>query len=526
MGRYDITTAEPPVYSSTTTVVVNALDCGMNLDFQAEYNRAVQSASRSDLTRELFAICVNRLDAMYCHNSSGDSVELTESVDKFFIQYDFDKSKTLSDVEFRMFCESRYGATRKLVIKFMRNSAQFWRETNARNLKRLDSKHVLHVLKSYTANEGDYRTEDENKDCAEFREHLKDLTINGMVLNPVFADESEKIHPDPFSLALVLPAADRNLTSIFLLERPDSVRMRLYMLDNAKALHHIHSMKIMHGGVKADNTVRVDGSMRLIDFDCSVFIAKGADTPTYAGIEFCTACMPPEMFVVLKSEKEIQDYREYWHDNPASNAKLNPKLEPQEVNTGGRWDTAVVRGYFYDTETWEPYKPELLPYELVEASAAIDVWSFGVLLFHMVSDDKKPLLPVTLDNDIERDVDIFTKAVTWTDASLREEIACRVNTDHAASSLLMDILRVDPKNRPTMAKILQHSYFKSETSGQALDENQKAIAETRDLLQRLSNQLDSVEIRTKRIENISDSVFNQIRKTEKALMRAVFEASE
>ena len=70
--------------------------------------------------------------------------------------------------------------------------------------------------------------------------------------------------------------------------------------------------------------------------------------------------------------------------------------------------------------------PELLPYELVQASRAVDVWAIGVLLFAFVTGQS--LIPVDKNDDITEG-QYMRYIAEWTEADCTAKLAS--GEDHA-----------------------------------------------------------------------------------------------
>jgi tRNA A-37 threonylcarbamoyl transferase component Bud32 len=79
-----------------------------------------------------------------------------------------------------------------------------------------------------------------------------------------------------------MPAADRNLDTIFRSERPDISAICSMVKTTAQAIEHLHEKKMIHGDLKLLNVVRVKEKLCLIDLDASAVIGEGC----YAGAKF------------------------------------------------------------------------------------------------------------------------------------------------------------------------------------------------------------------------------------------------
>jgi serine/threonine protein kinase len=91
---------------------------------------------------------------------------------------------------------------------------------------------------------------------------------------------------------------------------------------------------------------------------------------------------------------------------------------------------------------------------LIKATPAIDIWSFGVLMYYMLSTNNEPLLTVDINDDIsKRGCDEYRKLIEMTDNSIAYNIRHFI-TDPFAQELLMKILQIRPNDRISFTKIL------------------------------------------------------------------------
>ncbi|GMI06683.1 hypothetical protein TrLO_g609 [Triparma laevis f. longispina] len=112
---------------------------------------------------------------------------------------------------------------------------------------------------------------------------------------------------------------------------------------------------------------------------------------------------------------------------------------------------------------WRRDKPadsENLPYELVESTAAIDIWAFGSLLYALTAGS--PLFHVNREDALNAG-SAYKKLHDWNEGKkmlkLDENKECK--HDFVLKDLLMKLLARDPEVRPkTMAEVLDHAYFK------------------------------------------------------------------
>jgi serine/threonine protein kinase len=96
-----------------------------------------------------------------------------------------------------------------------------------------------------------------------------------------------------------------------------------------------------------------------------------------------------------------------------------------------------------------------LPYDLVEATAAIDIWSFGAVLYQLHTGE--PLFPVDRDDDLTVGANM-KELHEWNDIKKMSKLGNV--SDPSAHSLLNEVLSADPSKRyKTMEDLLQDGYF-------------------------------------------------------------------
>jgi serine/threonine protein kinase len=385
---------------------------------------------------------------------------------------------------------------RRVVLKFMKERQQYERELSARD--GLDEKHVVPLLPG--PNE------------ATFAAHLE-----------VFAQKSETkdLSLSTFPYCLVMPWADRSLASIYTSERPNPNHVRFLMQEVGECVRHCQKKGIIHGDLKMLNVVRVNGSIRLIDFDAAAKI----DTELF-GAKFSSGILPPEMFAELDDEgREIYDT--YWQEDREKKTDLWKKLSPKESDHNG--NKMFVVKTFKQAEG----KPDFpLPYQPLKATPSIDAWAYGVMLFTMLT--REPWCKVNPDDDLFDGFDM-KQAASYTEEAIKRKILTYFRNDLTASvaiDLVLSLLNPDPSLRlSNFDEILSHPFFLMSTSNsgdihQLMLSIQKNMTENHsEMMSRMAESirlLYEVNERTKRIEEksihiaqFSERTFLQIRRTEK-----------
>jgi serine/threonine protein kinase len=271
---------------------------------------------------------------------------------------------------------------------------------------------------------------------------------------------------------VVMPEADRSLQSIYASERPSLARVRLYCRQVAEAIYHMHEHGIAHLDIKLPNALRHDNRICITDLDASASMAQGKEQ--FAGSKFSSAILPPEMMYQLKSEAEIEAYNTYWSSVDRKSA-LWQKICP--VNTGDESGHYVVRTFdesvavpvtqSSEAGTHVNARGNALPYKLIMASPAIDIWSFGVLLFKLLFG--VDLVAANRDDDLEGP-DAMLSAATWTDEKLSariRQLADKVDCPEAID-LLEKLLRAAPRDRmSSMGDVLFHPFFDTPSASHA-----------------------------------------------------------
>jgi len=139
---------------------------------------------------------------------------------------------------------------------------------------------------------------------------------------------------------------------------------------------------------------------------------------------------------------------------------------------------------------------EGLPYDPVAATPAVDLWSFGTILYFLCA--RFPLFKVNVNDDLV-DGDAMERLWKWDDE--QKEEALSAIEDYHARTLLSRLLSKDPEDRGTVADLMEDPFFNpihDDTNSSVLD------------------RIDAVEI----------SLHDKMDSVRTAVIQAIFEANE
>lgn len=496
-GRFELETGHP-LHFSPTTVIVRAKDYSITNRYSEVYDSLI---NKGTIEIEEFRRVLMKLNKEIANNHC-DLTFIDEDY-KNLIKED-NEEKQISKINFEQYCCEKFGSSRVVAIKFMKSKYQYDTETQVRANNDVDPQYVIGLL--------DEPAHDR------FLEDIESLVIYN---HPIKA----------YKHCVIMFAADRNLESISRSENPSIQQLFGYLHDLTLCVDHLHSERIMHGDVKATNTVRLDGKMLIIDLDASASFNGG-----YCGAKFRTGVLPPEMFVCLSREESAiyidywtVKYKEYW------GVEIDPSLwsciHPFETIKG----TIVVKSFDVDRDG-QPREPHFLPYQLVPASESVDVWSLGLLFYSLITG--KSLLQTDKHEDL--DDTLIPTAATWRPCDIEQIIMKNVQRKMQlprAAELLIRLLRPNPSQRASIQDILQffddmnessniNEYLK--TSLEKFDQKLEEIHVTNQRIEEIVHKIDHrtklIEKRTKRIANLSTMMIERIKKTEAVLLRGILEA--
>ncbi|KAF0687423.1 hypothetical protein As57867_020767, partial [Aphanomyces stellatus] len=465
-GRYEIFDG-PPVHVSNTAVVVMAYDHGICTQLFQQ-----NQSGHGSLDVNGFINCNKVLGRVVMKSGTKKDKKLESDMwQSEFHLWDKDLDGSLSEDEFLRYCAQYCGKKLKVAMKFMKNGDEYQREIY--NREGLDDSFVLSLLPSV--------------DLPAFQANLKTLKIHGGY--PM----TEYPH------VMVMPAADRSFEDIYLKERPGENERRILLQHVAEGLQHLHKNKLVHGDVKKLNVIRVENRLKLIDLDAATAFGD------CVGAKFSSGSLPPELFYKLASAEEIDLHYKHWANIESTNQELWQKVKPK--------GNFVVKSFQHEKDE--------LPYALVKAHPSMDVWAFGALMYQIYSGEE--LVSTDINQDVlEKEIE---EAATWTQENVVKRIRSKIISNAQVCDLLEKLLVVNPKNRPSMAAVLDHAYFKVNASRitEKVQEAIDKVVEVNTNVQQVSEKVARVD---RKLDNLSKEHLKQLAIAKQDIMRGVFEATE
>ena len=309
--------------------------------------------------------------------------------------------------------DSETGQPIKVALKLMRLKDQFQREISTRD-KEFNQEFVMNVLQTYP--EVGSSTFDSWPDEV--------MDVEADATGQLTKANAEKLY------LLVMPLADRNLFVALKQERwagKNMEEVRHVFVQLVHCVEHMHQKGVLHADLKTLNIVRTTGQWKLIDLDAACVI--GQET---VGHKSSSAYVPPEAIYV--DEKT---------------------------------DTACVRSVV------TLIKGEAA-YDLLTAHPSFDVWSLGCILYQMCTPDVKPLFQGGQDDNlvgVRKGVDNLFALAEWSPELKADKLADV--SDKLARNLLSQMLHKDPLQRPSLARVLAHSFLSGKKVARLVGEKPK-----------------------------------------------------
>ena len=287
----------------------------------------------------------------------------------------------------------------KVALKLMRLKDQFQREISTRD-KEFHQEHVMHILQTYP--EVGSSTFDSCPDEV--------MDVEADATGQLTKANAEKL------FLLVMPLADRNLFVALKQERwagKNMEEVRHVFVQLVHCVEHMHEKGVLHADLKTLNIVRTAGQWKLIDLDAACVIGK----------------------------------------EPVGHKSSSAYVPPEAIYVDEKTDSACVRSVVAVKKGEENY-------ELLTAHPSFDVWCLGCILYQMCTPDVKPLMQGGQDDNlvgVRKGVDNLFALAEWT-PELKADKLVDV-PDKMARNLLSQMLHKDPLQRPSLARVLAHSFL-------------------------------------------------------------------
>ena len=256
----------------------------------------------------------------------------------------------------------------------------------------------------------------------------------------------------------------------------------------ASMLKAFHSRGLIHGSFSTrsvlnfseDNGVANSMDLKLTDLTSLVpadqpHFKLGAITPGGKCL-FDSSCLPPEMFMKVDSQ-QLSIYNQYWRSvREIGKVSIPDELTKPRIDPISN-DTFVMKCYCNLDEKTAELLPSL-PYELLECDESVDVWSFGVFMFTLVSEGESIIIPNARTGRLAS----FETIATW-NTDVAEAIITQSVDDLAAQDLLLHILVTkEQRDQLDMSIILSHPFFEASAIPKKITKLMEEAKEERELI--------------------------------------------
>ena len=229
---------------------------------------------------------------------------------------------------------------------------------------------------------------------------------------------------------LVMPLADCNLFVALKQERwagKNMEEVRHVFVQLVHCVEHMHEKGVLHADLKTLNIVRTTGQWKLIDLDAACVIGQ----------------------------------------EPVGHKSSSAYVPPEAIYVDEKTDTTCVRSVVTLIQGEANY-------DLLTAHPSFDVWSLGCILYQMCTPDVKPLFQGGQDDNlvgVRKGVDNLFALAEWSPELKTDKLADV--PDKLARNLLSQMLHKDPLQRPSLSRVVAHSFLSGKKVARLIGEKPK-----------------------------------------------------
>jgi len=271
---------------------------------------------------------------------------------------------------------------------------------------------------------------------------------------------------------IILPKYDRTLQQVIRVEylAGHDVDKIVQITDSlARTIQHIHSKRMVHCNIYPPRIVRHENSIKLVGFE----LAVGMGRPCVTNRQISAFCAP-ELARTLFQSGNVEQLRERVNKL----RRDQRRAEQLEAHDDERMcslllETVQVKKRLDLASMVNREEPPL-------ASAVIDIWSFGVVFYQLLTGES--LFPENAE-DCMSDMDDQLELATWKGLKQRQLDRVLVNTNakrktiNRAKKLLLACLEPDPEKRPqSMDEVLSFKFFSPSEPEAPGEKSYRAVA--------------------------------------------------
>jgi len=396
--------------------------------------------------------------SFFAGSSKDNSIETDEVREQS--EKDKEDSDDDNDINFKVHDDSEFQISHRMVcIKLMKDEARYRKELALHGAFSEKAIATAPILAHYDA------TNTKRVVDKQYASDIEDHRFRNVCLRTTSLDSCDKVDISEYPYAIVYPAATDFDISDSLIRGSFDLSLGSQLCHQmGNVLNELHDLNVIHGSFGMRQVGRFldkveDGTNGISKWgilDLGLCMPFDENQPSYLGMiqsdgtcTFESNAFPPEMFLKLDTHG-IAVYENYWNavmelDNvnvPFSIIK--PRVDPM---TG---DMYVMKCYYENNSDLPP-----LPYTLVRTSKSVDVWSFGVMLYSILTGGET----LFRSNVTTGQMLSYYQVANW-DKDTAERLIKQCIDDVAAQDLLLHILvPFEERQDLDMGTILSHPYF-------------------------------------------------------------------